>query len=216
MVVSATPREALEREWTEHGLIEHVALIAGQELGSKKEHLLLAAGGRYEPDKILMVGRRPRRLEAARHAGAALLSRSIPATRTSHGSDSLRKACPDSSPGISPGITWTPSSIGSWTLLPERPPWNTPEPPWSGKPRRDPVYALLGGNTDSAGMAIDDRRPSAARYTRESDGRIELAAVVQSVRECDTSATTWEFEDSEYGAERKDRRHRTDRPGGDG
>ena len=69
-VVSATPREALEREWSEHGLIEHVALLAGQELGSKKEHLALAAGGRYDPEKILMVGDALGDLEAARSCGA--------------------------------------------------------------------------------------------------------------------------------------------------
>jgi phosphoglycolate phosphatase-like HAD superfamily hydrolase len=69
-VVSATPREALEREWSEHGLIEHVALLAGQELGSKKEHLALAAAGRYEPEKILMVGDALGDLEAARSCGA--------------------------------------------------------------------------------------------------------------------------------------------------
>ncbi len=56
MVVSATPKESLEREWDEHGLKEYVALIAGQECGSKKEHLALTAVGRYEPAKILMVG----------------------------------------------------------------------------------------------------------------------------------------------------------------
>ncbi len=35
MVVSATPGEALIREWDEHGLAELVSLIAGQEMGSK-------------------------------------------------------------------------------------------------------------------------------------------------------------------------------------
>ena len=56
MVVSATPSEALEREWEEHGLDRYVGLIAGQERGSKREHLALAAVGRYEPTRILMVG----------------------------------------------------------------------------------------------------------------------------------------------------------------
>ena len=56
MVVSATPGEALDREWAEHDLKRHVALIAGQELGSKKEHLALAASGRYDRSKTLMVG----------------------------------------------------------------------------------------------------------------------------------------------------------------
>ena len=35
MVVSATPGEALEREWREHHLAGLVALIAGQEMGGK-------------------------------------------------------------------------------------------------------------------------------------------------------------------------------------
>jgi phosphoglycolate phosphatase-like HAD superfamily hydrolase len=70
MVVSATPSEALEREWSEHGLLEYVALVAGQELGSKREHLALATGGRYLPDKALMVGDAIGDLEAARAAGA--------------------------------------------------------------------------------------------------------------------------------------------------
>ena len=69
MVVSATPGEALEREWDEHGLRPLVALIAGQEMGSKKEHLALAAVGRYEPDQILMVGDAPGDLKAAKANG---------------------------------------------------------------------------------------------------------------------------------------------------
>ncbi len=69
MVVSATPGEALNREWEEHGLRHLVGLIAGQELGSKREHLALAAVGRYEPHKILMVGDAPGDLEAAQANG---------------------------------------------------------------------------------------------------------------------------------------------------
>ena len=69
MVVSATPGEALEREWAEHGLRDHVALIAGQEVGSKKDVLAQAAGGRYEPDHILMIGDAPGDLAAARANG---------------------------------------------------------------------------------------------------------------------------------------------------
>ena len=65
MVVSATPAEALRREWKEHDLEGHVALIAGQELGSKKEHLALTTGGRYEPDRVLMVGDAPGDRDAA-------------------------------------------------------------------------------------------------------------------------------------------------------
>lgn len=69
MVVSATPSEALEREWDEHGLKGAVQLIAGQELGSKKEHLQLAAVGRYDLDKILMIGDAPGDRKAAEANG---------------------------------------------------------------------------------------------------------------------------------------------------
>ena len=69
MVVSATPGEALVREWEEHGLRALVSLIAGQEMGSKQEHLALAAVGRYEPEKILMVGDAPATWKAARANG---------------------------------------------------------------------------------------------------------------------------------------------------
>src|ERR1700761_7835631 len=43
MVISQTPTEALKREWKEHGIESHVRMIAGQELGTKKEHLKQAA-----------------------------------------------------------------------------------------------------------------------------------------------------------------------------
>jgi phosphoglycolate phosphatase-like HAD superfamily hydrolase len=56
MVVSQTPLEALEREWTEHDLIKFVRVIAGQEHGTKTEHITLAAKGKYPADKILMIG----------------------------------------------------------------------------------------------------------------------------------------------------------------
>jgi phosphoglycolate phosphatase-like HAD superfamily hydrolase len=69
MVVSATPGEALAREWEEHDLACYVALIAGQELGSKKEHLALAAAGRYDKDKVLMVGDAPGDRKAAEANG---------------------------------------------------------------------------------------------------------------------------------------------------
>jgi phosphoglycolate phosphatase-like HAD superfamily hydrolase len=69
MVVSATPGEALDREWAEHGLKPLVGLIAGQELGSKKEHLALAVAGKYPSDHILMVGDAPGDRKAAEANG---------------------------------------------------------------------------------------------------------------------------------------------------
>lgn len=69
MVVSATPGEALQREWDEHELTPMVGLIAGQELGSKKEHLALAAVGRYDLHRMLMVGDAPGDMQAAQANG---------------------------------------------------------------------------------------------------------------------------------------------------
>jgi phosphoglycolate phosphatase-like HAD superfamily hydrolase len=57
LVVSATPNDALEREWNEHGLAEHVVAVCGQESGSKKESLSLAA--KYQPNHALMIGDAP-------------------------------------------------------------------------------------------------------------------------------------------------------------
>jgi phosphoglycolate phosphatase-like HAD superfamily hydrolase len=70
IVCSATPIEALRREWEEHGIDRFVRVIAGQEMGSKKEHLQLAIGERYPVDRVLMLGDAPGDLRAARANGA--------------------------------------------------------------------------------------------------------------------------------------------------
>jgi phosphoglycolate phosphatase-like HAD superfamily hydrolase len=70
MVVSATPSGALLREWEEHNIAGYCRHIAGQELGTKKQHLALAAKGKYPPDRILMIGDALGDLEAARANGA--------------------------------------------------------------------------------------------------------------------------------------------------
>jgi phosphoglycolate phosphatase-like HAD superfamily hydrolase len=69
VVVSATPTEALRREWHEHGIARYVEVIAGQEMGSKKEHLALAAGGKYPEGQVLMIGDAPGDMKAARANG---------------------------------------------------------------------------------------------------------------------------------------------------
>ncbi len=70
MCVSATPGEALQREWEEHGIARYARVIAGQEMGSKKEHIQHAAAGKYEPDRILMVGDALGDMKAAKANGA--------------------------------------------------------------------------------------------------------------------------------------------------
>ena len=56
IVVSATPGEALVREWQEHNIAKYTDIIAGQEMGTKAQHLEYTAKGKYEKDHILMVG----------------------------------------------------------------------------------------------------------------------------------------------------------------
>jgi hypothetical protein len=64
--VSQTPTEALVREWAENDIMKYVAIIAGQELGTKTEHIGMATKGRYAPDKILMIGDAPGDQKAAK------------------------------------------------------------------------------------------------------------------------------------------------------
>ncbi len=70
IVVSQTPTEALQREWREHEIDHFVALIAGQELGTKTQHIDLVATGKYAPDHMLMIGDAPGDLAAAKANGA--------------------------------------------------------------------------------------------------------------------------------------------------
>ncbi len=69
IVVSATPEEALKREWKEHGIDGYAKVIAGQEMGTKKEHLQIAAKKGYDKDKMLMIGDAPGDLKAAKSNG---------------------------------------------------------------------------------------------------------------------------------------------------
>ncbi|HXN22135.1 MAG TPA: HAD hydrolase-like protein [Candidatus Dormibacteraeota bacterium] len=66
IVVSQTPGEALVREWAEHDLTKYVRVIAGQEVGTKTQHLKMATAGKYAPDQMLMIGDAPGDLQAAR------------------------------------------------------------------------------------------------------------------------------------------------------
>lgn len=66
IVVSATPLEALTREWEEHDIARYVRVIAGQEMGAKAQHLKLATAGKYPSDHVLMIGDAPGDMNAAR------------------------------------------------------------------------------------------------------------------------------------------------------
>ncbi len=63
LVISATPNEALQREWDEHDLTKYVAAICGQEVGTKKETLAVAK--KYKPNHVLMIGDAPGDYKAA-------------------------------------------------------------------------------------------------------------------------------------------------------
>jgi phosphoglycolate phosphatase-like HAD superfamily hydrolase len=69
LVCSATPGEALVREWEEHDIAQYTCVIAGQEMGSKKEHIQLCSADKYEQSKIIMLGDAPGDMKAARANG---------------------------------------------------------------------------------------------------------------------------------------------------
>jgi len=69
VIVSQTPLEALDREWVEHDLRKFVRAIAGQEHGTKTEHIALSAKGKYEDSKILMIDDAKGDLDAAKNNG---------------------------------------------------------------------------------------------------------------------------------------------------
>lgn len=69
MVISQTPIEALQREWEENDLDQYLRLIAGQEYGSKYEHLKYGAKNKYDDDRIMMIGDAPGDMKAAKDNG---------------------------------------------------------------------------------------------------------------------------------------------------
>jgi phosphoglycolate phosphatase-like HAD superfamily hydrolase len=81
IVVSATPGEALIREWEEHDIAKYTDVIAGQEMGTKAQHLEYATKSRYEKDRILMIGDAPGDMKAAR-ANNALFYPVVPGKET--------------------------------------------------------------------------------------------------------------------------------------
>ncbi len=122
MVVSATPAEALVREWTEHGLTPLVSLIAGQEMGSKREHLALAAVGRYQPERILMVGDAPGDLDAA-EANGVLFYPISPGSEDESWQRFFEEALPRFFAGTYAGDYMDAQIERFLAMLPERPTW---------------------------------------------------------------------------------------------
>jgi phosphoglycolate phosphatase-like HAD superfamily hydrolase len=122
MVVSATPGEALAREWEEHDLARYVALIAGQELGSKKEHLALATTGRYDKQKVLMVGDAPGDRKAA-EANGVLFYPIDPGQEDASWQRFFEEALPHFFTGTYAGPYMAEQVARFEALLPSTPPW---------------------------------------------------------------------------------------------
>jgi phosphoglycolate phosphatase-like HAD superfamily hydrolase len=127
MVVSATPGEALKREWDEHGLTRYVALIAGQERGSKTEQLALATSGRYEKERVLMVGDAPGDLKAAQ-ANGVLFYPINPGAEDESWRRFHDEALPRFYAGTYAGTFMSRCVAEFEALLPEVPPWKTTRP----------------------------------------------------------------------------------------
>ncbi len=124
IVVSATPIEALEREWAEHDIDKHTRVIAGQEHGSKKEHIALAAGGKYEEGKVLMVGDAPGDMKAAQ-ANAALFYPVNPGAEEASWKRFFEEAAERFFAGTYAG-EYEESLIAEFDrYLPESPPWKS-------------------------------------------------------------------------------------------
>ena len=64
MVVSATPQEALERQWAEHDLSQYLIAVCGQELGTKKD--FLGTASKYPAGRALMIDDAPAGYPAAK------------------------------------------------------------------------------------------------------------------------------------------------------
>lgn len=69
IVCSSTPSAALQTEWTEHGLIDYVQAICGQESGNKKQNLTRGLEFGYDKEKCLMMGDAPGDMNAALDVG---------------------------------------------------------------------------------------------------------------------------------------------------
>ncbi len=122
IVVSATPNEALAREWREHDIAKYVEVITGQEMGTKAQHLKYATEGRYEKNHVLMVGDAPGDFKAAR-ANDALFYPINPGDETASWKRFHDEAFDIFLKGQYAGEYETKLIAEFDALLPENPPW---------------------------------------------------------------------------------------------
>ncbi len=122
IVCSATPCEALQREWEEHDMTKYVRVIAGQEIGSKKEHINLASNGKYSEDHVLMIGDAPDDMKAAKTYNAHFFP-----INPSKEEESWELFCKEGSDKFLNGeytVEYESTLLEEFEkLLPESPPW---------------------------------------------------------------------------------------------
>ena len=68
-VVSSANRDAVDEEWTTHGLLDHVDIVLAQDCGSKAHCISEMLKFGYAPDKVVMVGDAPGDCDAAEANG---------------------------------------------------------------------------------------------------------------------------------------------------
>jgi phosphoglycolate phosphatase-like HAD superfamily hydrolase len=122
LVVSATPGDALRREWDEHKIAPFAAVIAGQEMGTKEKHLSIAAKGKYADNRVLMIGDAPGDLKAARSVNALFFP-----VNPGHEQDSWQRFYEEAFDRFKAGTyagDYEKKLIAEFeALLPEKPPW---------------------------------------------------------------------------------------------
>jgi phosphoglycolate phosphatase-like HAD superfamily hydrolase len=100
-----------------------VALIAGQEMGNKREQLALATAGRYERGKVLMVGDALGDLDAA-SANGALFYPIEPGAEDESWERFAKEALPRFFAGTYAGDFMNAEIERFRRRLPETPPWH--------------------------------------------------------------------------------------------
>jgi phosphoglycolate phosphatase-like HAD superfamily hydrolase len=122
IVCSATPGAALNKEWEEHDIAQHVGAICGQEAGSKAETLGQAASQGYPGHHVLMIGDAPGDMQAARKVGA-LFYPINPGAEDASWERFFKEACERFLKEEYAGA-YEQSLIEEFdTYLPEKPPW---------------------------------------------------------------------------------------------
>ena len=120
--VSQTPVEALVREWDENNLRSYPAFIAGQELGTKTEHIAMATRGKYNPDNMLMIGDALGDLKAAKENRAHFFPIN-PAGEEKSWELFYKEACDRFLAHSYGGKYEAKLTAGFEALLPEKPAW---------------------------------------------------------------------------------------------